>query len=101
LISARDRATVTALTLETDMSNQSLNDHIRTLTTELKQTTTMEAQTSGLLHDLQHEITRLTEHHDASVTERLEAIAVRFEADHPAVGTALRQAIDALSRAGI
>jgi len=36
-----------------------------------------------------------------AVTERLEALAVRFENEHPAAGNALRQAIDALAKAGV
>ncbi len=84
------------------MSNQPLHQQIRALTTALGQTTSANAETRGLLQNLQREIARIAEHHDdVSVTERLEAIAVRFEADHPAVGTALRQAIDSLSKAGI
>jgi len=35
------------------------------------------------------------------LTERLEQLAVSFEAEHPAVGTAVRQLIDALAKAGI
>jgi hypothetical protein len=84
------------------MSNQPLNQQIRALIGALGQTTSADAETRGLLQNLQREIVRIAEHHgDASVTERLEEIAVRFEADHPAVGTALRQAIDSLSKAGI
>lgn len=35
------------------------------------------------------------------LTERLEQLAVNFEAEHPAVGTAVRQLVDALAKAGI
>jgi len=35
------------------------------------------------------------------LTARLEQLAVNFEAEHPAVGTAVRQLIDALAKAGI
>jgi hypothetical protein len=38
---------------------------------------------------------------DEPLTERLEQLAVRFEADHPSVGNAVRQLIDALAKAGI
>jgi hypothetical protein len=84
------------------MSNPPLDQQIRALTTALSQTASADPETCDLLDILQLEIIRVTEHHgDASVTQRLEEIAVRFEADHPAVGTALRRAIDALSKAGI
>ena len=36
-----------------------------------------------------------------SLIEQLDALAVRFEADHPALGTAIRQVVDALAKAGI
>jgi hypothetical protein len=36
-----------------------------------------------------------------SLIEQLDALAVRFEAEHPALGTALRQVVDALAKAGI
>jgi septal ring factor EnvC (AmiA/AmiB activator) len=84
------------------MSNQPLNQQIRALTAALQQTSSADAETRSVLTGLAAEIARLAEHHaDASVTDRLEQLAVRFEADHPAVGTALRQAIDSLSKAGI
>jgi hypothetical protein len=103
LIWGRDRATVTAVALSGSfMSNQPLDQQIRALTTALSQTAAADPETRDLLQTLQREITRITEHHsEASVTQRLEEMAVRFEADHPAVGTALRRAIDALSKAGI
>lgn len=36
-----------------------------------------------------------------SLIEQLDALAVRFEADHPSLGTAIRQVVDALAKAGI
>lgn len=36
-----------------------------------------------------------------STADRLEALAVRFEADHPAAAAALRQLADQLGKAGI
>jgi hypothetical protein len=37
----------------------------------------------------------------AAHTPRLESLAVRFEAGHPAIAEALRELIDALVKAGI
>jgi hypothetical protein len=96
-----DHATVTRACLGIPMSNQSLKDQIRTLSGTLSQTVTVDAEIRELLRGLQQQISRIAEHHESPVTDRLEEMAVRFEADHPAVGTALRQAIDALSKAGI
>jgi hypothetical protein len=36
-----------------------------------------------------------------SLIEQLDALAVRFDADHPALGNAIRQVVDALGKAGI
>ncbi len=38
---------------------------------------------------------------EAPVSNRLEGLAVHFEAEHPAVAGAMRQLIDALAKAGI
>lgn len=84
------------------MSNDTLNDRIRALTGELAKISSVDAETRALLAALQEQLSRIAEHHgEASVADRLEAMAVRFEADHPTVGKALRQAIDALAKAGI
>jgi len=80
--------------------NKALHQPIRELTAALSRSSQADADTRSLLLDLQREIVRVTEHHEP-VTERLEEMAVRFETDHPAVGTALREAINALSKAGI
>lgn len=39
--------------------------------------------------------------HAQSTASRLDALAVRFEADHPAAAAALRQLADQLGKAGI
>jgi uncharacterized protein DUF4404 len=36
-----------------------------------------------------------------SLIENLDALAVQFEAEHPALGSAIRQVVDALAKAGI
>lgn len=36
-----------------------------------------------------------------SLVEQLDALAVQFEAEHPALGSAIRQVVDALAKAGI
>jgi chaperonin cofactor prefoldin len=84
------------------MANQLLNQQIQALQSALSSIQSVDADTRKSLVQLQRDIGRVVEHHsDVPVTERLEELAVRFEADHPAVGTAIRQAIDALSKAGI
>ena len=73
---------------------------VAALTASLAQAKAVDQPTRAQLAGLQKEIVRLCES-DVSVTHRLEELAVRFESDHPAAGTALRQAIDALAKVGI
>ena len=52
------------------------------------------------------DITRLlgkpaTAHEHSSLIEQLDGLAVQFEAEHPALGNAIRQVMDALGKAGI
>jgi hypothetical protein len=83
------------------MSTPELQRQIGALASSLAQTASVDKPTRELLVGLEQQIARLIEPHEGSVAERLEKLAVRFEADHPAAGTALRQAIDALGKAGI
>jgi hypothetical protein len=83
------------------MSQSELHQQISHLTASLSQLTTADGATRRLLTDLQAQADRLISGADLSVADRLEELAVRFENDHPAAGTALRQAIDALAKAGI
>lgn len=39
--------------------------------------------------------------HDDSPVDKLEFLAIKFDADHPALSAALRQLMDALGKAGI
>ncbi|HTE40877.1 MAG TPA: DUF4404 family protein [Steroidobacteraceae bacterium] len=83
------------------MSSIELQQQLSTLTASLAQLNTADSATRPLLTNLQTEVGRLLSESEPSVTDRLEAMAIRFENDHPAAGTALRQAIDALAKAGI
>jgi Domain of unknown function (DUF4404) len=38
---------------------------------------------------------------ERSLTERLDEVAVQFEAEHPTLGTAIRRVVDTLAKAGI
>lgn len=66
----------------------------------------VDSRTRDALMLLLNDLTRLLgaaslENENHPLTERLEQLAVNFEAEHPAVGTAVRQLIDALAQAGI
>lgn len=87
-----------------------LRAQLESLHSSLSRTTSIDAESRALLIGLLPEITRLLGQPAAGqpgaaeahpFTEPLETLAVRFEADHPALGTALRQVVDALAKAGI
>ena len=73
-------------------------------------TPSVDPQAQALLVSLLDDITRLLgtsavkpveAADDAPLTERLDGLAVQFEAEHPALSTALRRVVDALGKAGI
>jgi hypothetical protein len=83
-----------------------LKDQLAALHAELVRTQSVDPQLRPALIELLGDITRLLgkpvtagEHH--TLVEQLDTLAVRFEADHPALGNALRQVVDALGKAGI
>ena len=84
-----------------------LHERLEALHAELAETTTVDAGSRAALVTLLGDITRLLERsrpaspEDVPVTDRLEALALTFEAEHPALGTAIRQVVDALGKAGI
>lgn len=86
-----------------------LNERIAALHAELSNTESVDAQGRELLMALLSDIARLLGEPDIvesldnkeSQAERLEGLAVQFEAEHPAVAQALRQVVDALAKAGI
>lgn len=87
--------------------SQDLHRQLESLHQELARTTAVDAAARALLITLVGDITRLlgqsnlsaSEHH--TLTERLDELAVHFEAEHPALGSAIRQIMDTLSRVGI
>lgn len=87
------------------MSND-LQSQLESLRVTLVRTDAVDDATRTTLIQLVPEITRLLGRRTATtevhpLTEPLEKLAVQFEADHPALGNALRKVIDALANAGI
>jgi Domain of unknown function (DUF4404) len=84
-----------------------LKDQLAALHAELVRTRSIDdPELRQRLIELLGDITRLlgkptTAGEHNSLIEQLDALAVRFEADHPALGTAIRQVVDALAKAGI
>jgi hypothetical protein len=83
-----------------------LKHKLTALHAELERTVSVDLQTHELLVVLLGDITRLlgqpkSADEQQSLTERLDELAVKFEAEHPTLGTAIRQVVDALAKAGI
>ncbi len=91
--------------IEDPILNADLRERIESLHGELSQLGAVDAQSRTLLITLLADITRLLEKsgegEDHSLVERLDELAVQFEAEHPSLGNALRRVVDALSKAGI
>jgi hypothetical protein len=88
--------------------SQDIQQHILALHDQLEQLDrdSLDPRTRELLMLLLNDLTRLLgaaslDNEEHPLGERLEQLAVNFEAEHPAVGTAVRQLIDALAKAGI
>ena len=83
-----------------------LQERLAALHAELAKTHAVDPQSRQLLTTLLTDITRLIGKtpdyaERGSLAERLEEQAVQFEAEHPALGTAIRQVVDTLGKAGI
>lgn len=86
--------------------NADLRKQLEALHGELARTNSVDSDSQQLLVALSDDISRLlaarpaqpTEH---SMTERLDELAVQFEAEHPSLGAAIRRVVDTLAKAGI
>lgn len=87
--------------------NTDINRQLESLHQQLIRTAAVDADTRALLITLVGDITRLlgqsslTADEHQTLTGRLDEVAVHFEAEHPALGSAIRQIIDTLGKAGI
>jgi Domain of unknown function (DUF4404) len=84
-----------------------LQQRLATLHEDLQDIEFVDPQARPLLMTLLTDITRLLEKSADStadphnLAERLDELAVHFEAEHPSLGAALRRVVDALGKAGI
>jgi hypothetical protein len=84
------------------MSNESLHSALARLHQELKDAPPLDAESRRLLDELTADITRARgAEMGAAHASRLEALAARFEADHPELSAGLRGIADALGRIGL
>jgi len=86
-----------------------LHKQLEALHRELSKTNSVDRESRELLVALLDDISRLLGSESAersgnderSLAERLDELAVRFEAEHPALGIAIRRVVDTLAKAGI
>ena len=85
------------------MSDQDLRALLAELHTRLKQARTLDPEAREMLATVSRDIEQALADDDASAVaaEPVEALAVRFEADHPSLAGVLRQIMDTLGKAGI
>jgi uncharacterized protein DUF4404 len=85
------------------MSTEQLHALLRGLHAELARTASLDAEARRLIGVVVSDLEKLGAAISAPhpTPGALKALAVRFEADHPAMGAALRQVADLLGKAGI
>jgi hypothetical protein len=85
------------------MSSQDLRALLAELHERLRAARSLDPESRGLLTTVARDIEHALKNDDASAVEAqpVEALAVRFEADHPSLAGVLRQIMDTLGKAGI
>ena len=85
------------------MSSEDLRVLLADLHDRLRSTRSLDPESRRLLATVARDIEHALENDDASAVaaEPVEALAVRFEADHPSLAGVLRQIMDTLGKAGI
>ena len=87
--------------------NADLRKQLESLHSELNRAGAVDTESRALLVALLGDITRLLQQSPQKtpapqgLAERLDELAVQFEAEHPALGTAIREVVDTLGKAGI
>lgn len=79
------------------MTREDLHGLLARLHEELARSGPLDDESQRLLRQVSDDVARL----GGSRPAGLEALAVRFEATHPAIGAALRSLVDSLGRAGV
>lgn len=88
------------------MSNESLHEALSRLHAELQAAPQLDDESRRLLQAIAADVGRASAGATAAAADaghapRLEALAVRFEAGHPALAARLRGIVDALGRIGL
>jgi hypothetical protein len=86
------------------MEKNAISERLARLHAELQGAHQDNPAARGPLGDILPDIKRLTENGgkgDATLPDRLERVAVQFEADHPKLAGSVRQLVDLLAEVGI
>ena len=90
------------------MENNSLREHLAKVHAELTEALRADPKSRETLHDMMQDINRLidkpadmTASSHGSLPDRLERVAVQFEADHPTLAASARRLVDLLGEVGI
>lgn len=90
------------------MDVKALREHLEQVHAELAGGGPVDAETRALLGDIMADIARLpaapgaaAQQAGAAPAARLEGLAVRFEAGHPALSASIRRLVDLLGKAGV
>jgi hypothetical protein len=87
------------------MDKDSLSERLAKLHAELSDAHRKDPETNRPLAEILPDIKRLAEEplasKDASLPQRLERVAVQFEAKHPALAGSVRRIVDLLGEVGI
>jgi uncharacterized membrane protein affecting hemolysin expression len=84
-----------------------LHKQLESLHSELARTNQIDREARDLLVQVLNDISRLLDPSkpnpadEQTLTSRLDEVAVRFEAEHPTLGIAIRRVVDTLAKAGI
>jgi Domain of unknown function (DUF4404) len=85
------------------MDKNAIDERLAKLHAELQSAHEQNPATRERLGEVLPDIKRLTENGagDASLPDRLEKVAVQFEADHPQLAGSVRRLVDLLAEVGI
>jgi hypothetical protein len=86
------------------MDQDTVRARLAKLHAELEDAHQANPEAAERLGGVMPDVKRLAEgggEHDASLPERLEKVAVQFEADHPAIAGSVRRLVDLLAEVGI
>jgi hypothetical protein len=86
------------------MNSEDLHRTLERLRSELRRAPSLDEESRRLLQDLARDAERLPRNPTPATHswgERIEELAVRFEAEHPTLGASLRELMELLGKAGL